>query len=251
MTTLKFIAKSHRYFLDGKPIPGVTTLLNKGLPKPALPRWAAKSAAEYVADNLDALRSLPDRESIISVVKQSPWSARDRAAVRGTDVHELAEQIIHGHEVEVPEHLDGYVDGYVTFLDKWRIEPLVVERPLANRRWWYAGTSDAVVRLPDGRIWLMDWKTAKGVYGDNALQVAAYANAEFYVDGHGDEQPMPDIDGLAVVHITPEGTDVYQVADPEAAWKQFQHVAWVARQEDAIKAHIADPVEPPAQEASA
>ena len=59
--TLKFSPKAHRYWLDGKPIPGVTTLIGKGLPKPALPNWAARTVAEYVVDNpeqVDQLRSL-------------------------------------------------------------------------------------------------------------------------------------------------------------------------------------------------
>ena len=124
---LVFRESNHSYRLDGKPVPGVTTLLGKGLPKPALPRWAAKSAAEYVADNLEVLNALPDRESIIATVKQSPWTQRDRAAVRGTDVHDLAEHLLHGREVEVPEHLAPYVDGYVRFLDLW--QPQVILTP--------------------------------------------------------------------------------------------------------------------------
>ena len=51
--TLKFAAKSHRYWCDGKPIQGVTTLLKGGLPKDALMYWSAKMVAEYVADRPD------------------------------------------------------------------------------------------------------------------------------------------------------------------------------------------------------
>jgi hypothetical protein len=235
----------HRYTLDGKPVPGVTTLLNKGLPKPALPRWAAKSAAEYVADNLEVLNSLPDRESVIATVKQSPWTARDRAAVRGTDVHAIAEDLIHGREVEVPEHLSGFVDGYVRFLDEWQPTPVLTERPCGNRKWWYAGTFDAVFTLPNGERLLADWKTSSGVYGETACQLAAYRSAEFYLDDDGTEQPMPEVDSLAVVHVTPTGTDVYRVADADAAWKDFLHIAWVGKAEDRIKTQIADPCAAP------
>jgi hypothetical protein len=51
--TLKFSEKAHRYWCDGKPIPGVTTLIKGGLPAPALVYWSARSVAEYVADNPD------------------------------------------------------------------------------------------------------------------------------------------------------------------------------------------------------
>ncbi|MEJ7707998.1 MAG: hypothetical protein WKF82_12445 [Nocardioidaceae bacterium] len=84
--TLKRINTSSRapLHLDGQPVPGAMTLLSGGLPKPALPRWAAKAAAEFVAQNLEVLNQLPDRESVIATVKQSPWTQRDWAAVRGT-----------------------------------------------------------------------------------------------------------------------------------------------------------------------
>lgn len=240
-TGLRFYPNGHRYRLDGKPIPGVTTMLGKGLPKPALPRWAAKVCGEYVADNLDTLAALPDRESVIATVKQSPWTQRDQAAVRGTDVHAIAEAVLHGREVEVPPHLEGHVDGYVRFLDEWQPEPLLTERPVASRHWWYAGTFDAIVKLRDGRVLMVDNKTSKGVYGETALQLAAYAGAEFYVDDQETEQPIPDTDGLAVVHITATGTDLYPVLDPAAAWKDWLHVLWTAKAEDRIKAQISEP----------
>jgi len=243
--TLKFNEAAHRYWLDGKPIPGVTTLLGKGLPKPALPRWAAKSAAEYVADNLEVLNALPDRESIIATVKQSPWTARDRAAVRGTDVHALAEELIHGREVDVPDHLADYVSGYVRWLDLWQPEVILTEQPVANRQWWYAGKFDVIYRLRDGRVVMADNKTSKGVYGETALQLAAYNGAEFYMDDEGNEQPLPKSDGLAVIHITPAGTELYEVNDPAAAWKDWLHVLWTAKAEQRIKDQIGNPSQAP------
>jgi hypothetical protein len=243
-------ARGHRYLLDNKPVQGVTTLLSGGLPKPALTRWAAKAAAEYVADNLEVLNALPDKESIIATVKQSPWTQRDRAAVRGTDIHALAERLIHGEEdVEVPPDLLGYVEGYVRFLDEWQPEPILTEFAVASRQWWYAGTADAIFRLPNGEVLLADWKTSKGVYGETASQLAAYGNAEFYLADDGTEQPIPEHDSLAVVHITPTGTDLYRVADPEAAWRDALHIFWVAKAADRIKTQITDPSLPPKLEA--
>ena len=51
--SLKFSTGNHSYHLDKKACPGVTSLLGKGLPKPAIPYWAAKCVAEYVADYPD------------------------------------------------------------------------------------------------------------------------------------------------------------------------------------------------------
>ena len=246
-STLKFSPGNHSYRLDGKPIPGVTTLLGKGLPKPALVYWSAKMVAEFVADNEAAVETLrrTGRGPMVAALKATPWEARDTAAVRGTDVHAIAEELIHGHEVEVPDHLAEYVNGYVKWLDLWQPEVILTEKRCANRKWWVSGTFDVIYRLRDGRVIMADNKTSKGVYGETALQLAAYNGMEFFVADDGTEQPMPETDGLAVVHITPTGTELYEVKDPEAAWKDWLHVAWVAKSTDRIKSQIGDPSQPP------
>ena len=58
--TIKFSEKAHRYWLDGKHIPGVTTLIKGGIPAPALTYWAARTVAEWVADHDAPLPSCKD-----------------------------------------------------------------------------------------------------------------------------------------------------------------------------------------------
>lgn len=251
-TTLKFNAKAHRYWYQGKPIPGVTTLLGKGLPKPAIPYWAAKTVAEFVVDNpeqVDQIRSL-GRGPAVAALKAIPWQARDEAAVRGTDVHTLAEHVVHGQEVDVPDHLLPYVEGYARWVDAFQVEPILTERQVANPTLWYAGTLDGVVTIA-GETWLLDWKTSKGVYGSTSLQLAAYAGAEFYVNTLGDEVPLPHIDRLGVVHITEAGTHLRPVKDKEAAWKDWRHVAWIANRVPVIDDQLDDALEAPASEVAA
>jgi len=245
-TTLKFSEKAHRYWLDGKPIPGVTTLIGKGLPKPALTYWSAKCVAEFVVDKpeqVEALRAM-GRGPAVAALKNVPWQERDEAAVRGTAVHALAEDVIHGREVDVPEHLLAHVEGYVRWLDEFSVEPVLTEFKVANRKWWYAGTGDAVVRI-GGETWLVDWKTSKSVYGSTALQCAAYAGAEFYVDDDGEEQPVPEVDRLGVVHITDAGTRLHPFRDREAAWKDWLHVAWVANSIPRIDGQLEEALDAP------
>jgi hypothetical protein len=237
----------HKYKLDGKPCKGVTTLIGGGFPKPQLVNWAARTVSEYVADNFDLIKEVraQGRQETVDFLKGAHYRDRDRAAARGTEVHALAERIIYGETVTVPEHLRTYVDGYVAFLDRWNIEPVVTEAACASREWWYAGTFDAIVTFGasdlSGQTYLLDWKTSKGVYGETAMQLAAYQNADFYLDGDT-EKPMPEVDGLGVVHITPNGTELYLVSDPAEAWKAFQHVAWVAKNVENIKKQITEPV---------
>lgn len=232
--TLKRIngGRGHWYKIDGQKVDGVTTLIKDGLPKPALPYWAARTVAEYVADNLDQVAGMADmgRASIVAALKEVPWTARDRAAVKGTEVHALGEKLIRGEEVEVPEHLAGHVEAYVKFLDEWKPEPILVEAPVGHRRWRYAGTLDMVVRLPDGRTVLADIKTtASGIWPETAYQLAAYRHAEVYLDDSGVEQPMVPVDAGYAIWVRADGYDVIPVECGERVFKDFLHIAWVAR----------------------
>jgi hypothetical protein len=238
----------HSYRLDKKPVKGVTTLINAGFPKPALVNWAAKSVAEYVTDNFDLVRDVraQGRSECLDLLKGAHYRDRDRAAARGTEVHALAEKIIHGQEAQVPEHLIHYVNGYVLWLDEWDVTPIVTEKVCANREHWYAGTFDAIIEFNAGQLagsrFLVDWKTSRSVYGETAMQLAAYQHAEFYLSEEGGaEVPMPTVHGLGVVHITESGTDLYEVAAPLEAWDQFRHVMWVAKQTENIKTQINEP----------
>lgn len=237
--SLVFYPSSHRYKLDGRWVPGVTTILGKGLPKPALVRWAAKTVAEFVADNADDVEVLRrmGRAPMVDALKSTPWQERDDAALRGTDIHDIAEKLVHGQTVDVPEQHQGAVDGYVRWLDAMNVEPIWTERPVASRKWQYAGKPDIICRIAD-QTWLLDWKTARGVYGDNALQVCAYGNAEFCATPDGGEEPLPHIDRYGVVHIQPDGTELHEVTDPAAAYKDFLHVLWVANAEGRIKDYL-------------
>lgn len=248
--SLKFTPSSHRYYLDGKPVPGVTSLIKGGLPAPALIYWAARTVAEYVADNdaeVETLRGM-GRNSMVAALKEVPWTKRDKAGVRGTDVHTLAEQLVHGVEVDVPEHLSGYVAACVDFLDSWKVEPLIVECSVGHRAHWWAGRPDLIGRLPDGRTVLFDWKTAaSGIYAETAFQLAAYSHAEFWVpdDAIDDEQPLPEIDACAAVHLRPDGYDVIPVVANDEVYKQFRHIAQVSRISKDMKSLVGAPAEPP------
>lgn len=256
--TLKFNERAHAYWLDGQRVTGVTTLLSKGLPKPALPNWAAKTVAEYVADNPDGVEALRNagRDPMVAALKGVPWTKRDEAAVRGTDIHALAERVIHGDAVEVPDHLTDHVEGYTRWLDTFGIEPILTEVPVANRTHRWAGKPDAIVKL-GGETWLLDWKTSNGVYGETALQTAAYARAEFYVDDGqwDDEHPLPHIDRTGVVHITADGSQLYPLArtpdEIDEAYGVFRHIAYVAQRTDWIKTRIGDPMTEPGSEHAA
>lgn len=226
----------HRYQLDGRKADGVTTLIRDGMPKPALINWAAKATAAYAVDNWAELGDLPVSQRM-ETLRTAKDRDRDEAGRRGTEVHRLADRLSSGEEIEVPDELAGHVESAVRFLDEWAPTMLLREAVVASRAWNYCGTLDFVAELPDGRRCIGDYKTARsGIWAESALQLGAYANAEIYLDEHGDEQLMSALGieiGLAV-WIRGDGYDVYEV-DLAEGYRIFQHVAWLARQQRGIR----------------
>lgn len=232
--------RGHGYKIDGQKVDGVTTLISGGLPKPALMYWSARTVAEYVADadeqTLKTLRGL-GRAGMVAALKEVPWTARDTAAAKGTEVHGLAERLAAGEAVEIPEAIAGFVESCVAFLDEYDVQEIAVEVAVGSRTWRYGGTADLIadIRLPDGTRAraVVDYKTAaSGIWPDVSLQLAAYRNAEMYLDADGNEQPLADLD-LAetayAVWLRADGYDVYPVNVGVEAFKTFQHLAYVAR----------------------
>lgn len=228
--------RGHSYEIDGRKADGVTTLIGDGLPKPALVGWAANTTAGYAVDHWAELEELPLSKRL-DLLKRARYLDLDQASKRGTEVHDLAEKLSHGKEVDVPDELAGHVESAVKFLDEWKPEVILTEAVVASRKWGYAGTFDLLMRLPDGRTVLADYKTSRsGIWGETALQLGAYANADVYLGADGAEQPMSDlgIDSGMAVWIRADGYDCYTV-DLAEGFKIFTHVMWVARQSKGMK----------------
>lgn len=275
--SLEFKESSHRYKLDGKPVTGVTTILNGGIPKPALIWWAPGVVAKWVTDpaNADKLAELlaGDVDQSVNFLQLLPNKERDAAGERGTEVHDLAETLATTGEVEAPQDLVGFIEGYLDFLDRWQITPVLVEVVLANREHWYSGKVDLLATSPllmsqedidAGKVIQIDLKTSKGVYMETALQTAAYARAEFYMDG-GKEVPMPEVIKNFVGHVTPMdreginaryegsplGTSLYPLATSPAEidehFEMFLHAKAVHEDAKARGKKKLEPIHPPTE----
>lgn len=218
--------RNHSYWLDGERLPGVTTILNDGKPKPALVNWAAGAAASAAVDRWDELAALPVSERL-AILKAAPNDARDRAALRGQEIHHLAWQLVTGEEVAVPEDHRGPVEAAARFMDAHHLEAIVREAPVLNVSHRWAGTLDLVARI-NGTVWLLDWKTGKGVYDEAALQLSAYAHAEHYQDEAGDLQPWHRPDRCGVVHLTADSAELFPVDAGDETYLAFRYIAQVA-----------------------
>lgn len=239
--------KGHTYHIDGVKVDGVTTLLSDGLAKPALISWAANVTCDYVVDHWDELTRDPISERA-KKIRKARFAQRDAAAQRGTEVHRLAEQLIWGEEVEIPEEIEPHVRSYVQFLDDWQPRPVLIETVVGSRRWQYAGCFDGVMDLPDGRRVIFDIKTSRsGIFPEVSLQLAGYRYAETYVDSSGEEHPMADlnISSAFAVWIRDDGYTVYEVQADENQHLKFLYVAALARWSKNNKHLISDPLSAP------
>ena len=236
MSGLKFDDKRHRYTLDDTPIPSVTTILGV-LDKPGLPYWAAGLVARDAIENCaywgQRIRSGEDPERIIRDLKRSPWKERDKAARRGTRIHQVLEAAAHGDPTDCPRDLLPMAQQAVDLLDRENIQALETEARGYNRGLWYAGTIDLIADI-NGKTWLLDWKSSRSIHETHIMQIAAYAHMHTTLTIDGEEKPTPHIDRLGIIHISDESATLIDAGDPDGpAWDMFQgaHTIHTRKQE--------------------
>lgn len=233
---LAFDDRRHRYTLDGKRIPSVTTILG-ALDKPGLPYWSAGLVARDAITNHDywgqRIHNGEDPEQVIRDLKRSPWKERDKAARRGTRIHQVLEAAAHGDPTDCPRDLLPMAQQAVDLLDREGVRTVETEARGYNRSLWYAGTIDLIATIR-GEAWLLDWKSSRSVHETHVMQVAAYAHMDTILTIDGEEKPMPHIDRLGIIHISDESATLIDAGDPDGvAWDMFQgaHTIHARKQE--------------------
>ena len=213
--------QGHRvYTWAGRAYPSVTAVLAGGVPKPFLPAWAAKAAAEYAVAHLDRLRLLPPGQAVREV-KQAPWAARDAAAGLGDAVHAAVAAHATGRpRPALPPEAAPFLAAFDQFVVDHQPAWLASEQTVVSRRYGYAGTLDAIAVL-DNRVTLLDVKTGRGVYPEVCLQLAAYAHADFAAQPDGTEHPLPAIHAGAVLHLRPARYQLLPVPVGQAVLEAF------------------------------
>lgn len=207
----------------GEVFPSVTTILSV-LNKPALVDWAARQAAIYAVREQQRLSKM-NSALAVSEIATTHKRISELSSEIGTHVHECIESSILQDMVEHnpwPEQMRHF--------DKWKevYKPkfLMTEVTVYNRTVCYAGTLDILANI-DGVTTLIDIKTGKNLYPEMALQLAAYANGEWY-DAKGAEAPLPKIEAAAVLHLRMTGWRFVPVEIGPEVFTAFRHIneAW-------------------------
>ena len=146
------------YWIEGKRVPSVTTILSRYKESGGLIHWAWQMGMDGI-----------DYRDI-----------RDAAATAGTAAHEMVECFIRDKEFDSNKYdsdiLEKAETSYGAFR-KWagstHLKPTETECSLISTKHRFGGTLDAM--LVDDKLSLGDWKTSNAVYADYLLQLAGYA----------------------------------------------------------------------------
>lgn len=214
-------------------VPGVTSVLNM-LPKPFLKFWASKVTAETAVENLGSIVSIAmnDPKGAVDYLKRAPDRFTANSADVGTEVHDLFERLAKGETVNerrLSPEVKPYVAHFREFEAEFEPEFVFLEETIWSETHGYAGSFDfmAWINDPDNpgeRVLVIgDWKTTRsGVHEEVALQLSAYAHADFILRPDGEEIPLPEnITAGVVMHARPEGWQVVPARIDEEVFGYF------------------------------
>lgn len=200
-----------------------------------------------------------DKKGALAHLKGSRYRDMGAKADRGNIVHAAVDSYLAGKEYEeayiqkeieeagIPKSMwpstHGMVRGALKFL--WDTEPEVFhhESTLYSREYGYAGTADIICELYIGQSRVpvvVDFKTSPNIYDETALQLAAYARADFVGHNDGSEGAVTP-DGEAIrygVVIRPKANGEYERADftlTDDVFNMFIHCLGVS---DGVEANV-------------
>lgn len=220
--------------------PGVTSVIGM-LPKQNfLAPWNARMTAELAVDSIDFVKEMAERDRA-GAVDYLRGAARRYTKARsdvGSEAHDLFERLMRGEYVgRQRSDIQPYVDNFREFLEAVNPELIRAEDVAWSDTYGYAGSFDVVLRIwmdkggritPDRsgipHVLIADWKTSKSTYPDVALQLSAYANADYYLDAEGRRYELPTLDGGAVLHITDTDWQFKPVAIGDDVFEHFLHL---------------------------
>jgi hypothetical protein len=212
-------------------VPSVTTVL-KAAASPALTQWAVDQTAAYAAAYPESvLRRTEDRA--FGFLRHY-WTRKVAPLEEGFDVRNYHLGVLQDSSdlgTAIHEYIQADVDPRESFpsledksdlffqmvgaWDAWYasqfIEPIYTEGTVYSERWGYAGTFDCLWRV-NGKLWLIDIKSARNMWPDHSRQLAALRSGDVMFakkpDGEWEEinwQPIVhEVDHFGFLQVRPE-----------------------------------------------
>lgn len=154
----------HTYKINGYEYQSVTTIISDCTKKDALMQWAANCTYEYIKNNKCDIE-----KSRFEYKRQSKKALRD-----GSLVHRLIEENLKGHNPRFTynKEVENAYSAFFKFKENYKLKLFALEKIVHGDYW--AGTRDFIGFIGKD-LWVLDWKTSSGMYGDDArIQLAAY-----------------------------------------------------------------------------
>ncbi len=209
------------YWLDGKRLPSVTTVLSRFKDSGGLLRWAFQQGLEQGIEVGEGTN------------KEAPdlYRKRDEAGAAGTLAHEMVEAYVNGQDhMKLLKKKNGKemneqaLNAFQTFREwqensKIEIISHYQEIQMMSHKYKYGGTPDAIGRNASGELVLLDWKTSNAVYSDYLLQLAAYK--ALWEEHHPDE---PITGGFYILRFSKDYPDfsAHYYGELDIAWRMFK-----------------------------
>lgn len=226
---LVFDPGRHTYSLDGKWVPSVTGIVGKTSAKDGLKWWSAKLAATWCLIHIDDL-SVMGEEQWLAAAAHSHDVESKAAMQAGSQLHSVAERLIYGDPVPdvdpdtglaYPDDVLRMGEQVAFFMDRYQVEPVLVEAPVFHEELRYAGRADLCADLL-GERWLIDYKTgASGVWPETALQCCGYAKATHVQLGEKD-MLMAQVTKTAALWVRPDSFQLIPLKFDRTVWAAFK-----------------------------
>ena len=228
------------YTWQGRDLPSVTSLRRMAGISFGLHQWAIGKVVEHAIDHWPDLSERLSRGTSVDVglvrkeLRGAATAERDRAASLGTAVHEAAAT---GRNPEhVPDEVAPRLRQFLAWKAASQAEIVASEFQVFSTKYGYAGSCDALVRFADGSLWIVDYKTGKGIYAEHALQLMAYTMADVVgADDVVDErltELLHQVTGMAVLHLNDEGWEFHALEPDPGTWTAFRGLlafaTWIA-----------------------
>lgn len=207
-----FDEAEHVHKLNGKPLTGVTTLIDKTLSKPALIPWAVKTTVEWIKANCpidigqgrQGVSAYQVTESDLENAKKEHSKRKTDAGDWGTRVHTACEVWCQTGNIVCEEDILKSVQNFIDFIQNNGFKVLGVERPVWSKEWWIGGIFDLVLEK-DGKVYIADIKTSSGIYDSHFIQMGAYYKC-LLENGWQKDYGVDSFTGAIVINIKKDGT---------------------------------------------
>lgn len=212
-------------------IPGVTSVLNMLPKQDQLKAWAAKEVSGAAVANYAELgtRIAADPVEAQKWLKAAPDRMNKRARDTGDAVHGIFERLALGETLgQMPADIEPYARQCEDLLAKVEPTVLATEESVVSLDHDYGGSFDMLLET-SGVTCVADLKTSgSGVYLDTALQLSAYAHAEYVFKEGGNpefvENPCLKASDGIVFWVRPDGWKVYIVPIGDDVFAYFKHL---------------------------